>query len=45
MKEDPTGQRYLKVKHFISRGVPSSLVTLVVVITLGYGIMQVAGID
>ncbi|KFH48204.1 putative transporter-like protein [Hapsidospora chrysogenum ATCC 11550] len=45
MKEDPAGQRYLQVKHFISRGVPSSIITLVVAITLGYGIMQVAGID
>ncbi|KAL6691948.1 ABC transporter [Trichoderma pleuroticola] len=45
MKEDATGQRYLSVKHFISRGVPSSLITLVVVVTLGYGIMEVAGLD
>jgi len=45
MKEDPAGQRYLQVKHFISRGVPSSLLTLLVVITLGYGTMRVAGID
>lgn len=45
MKEDATGQRYLRVKHFITRGIPSSLLTLVVVITLGYGIMQVAGLD
>lgn len=45
MKEDATGQRYLRVKHFISRGIPSSFITLVVVITLGYGIMQVAGLD
>ncbi|KAM0201696.1 hypothetical protein ACHAPI_001746 [Fusarium lateritium] len=45
MKEDPFGQRYLQVKHFISRGVPSSLITLVVVVTLGYGIMQLAGLD
>ncbi|PCD29005.1 hypothetical protein AU210_011549 [Fusarium oxysporum f. sp. radicis-cucumerinum] len=45
MKEDPFGQRYLQVKYFISRGVPSSLITLVVVVTLGYGIMQVAGLD
>lgn len=43
MKEDPTGQRYLRVKHFISRGVPSSLVTLVVVITVGYGAMSISG--
>lgn len=45
MKEDAFGQRYLQVKHFISRGVPSSLLTLVVVVTLGYGLMQVAGLD
>ena len=45
MKEDAVGQRYLHVKHFISRGVPSSLLTLLVVMTLGYGIMQVAGLD
>ncbi|OHF02440.1 SPX domain-containing protein, partial [Colletotrichum orchidophilum] len=45
MKEDPTGQRYLRVKHFISRGVPSSILTLVVVVSLGYGLMRVAGLD
>lgn len=45
MKEDATGQRYLQVKHFISRGIPSSVLTLAVVVTLGYGIMQVAGLD
>ncbi|KAF4971924.1 hypothetical protein FSARC_1367 [Fusarium sarcochroum] len=45
MKEDPFGQRYLQVKHFVSRGVPSSIITLVVVVTLGYGLMQVAGLD
>ncbi|KAJ2901326.1 hypothetical protein MKZ38_001938 [Zalerion maritima] len=41
MKEDAMGQRYLQVKHFISRGVPASLMTLVVVITIGYGAMSV----
>ncbi|KAM4066919.1 SPX domain-containing protein [Hirsutella rhossiliensis] len=35
MKEDAAGQRYLQVKHFISRGVPSSVMTLAVVMTLG----------
>ncbi|RDW82378.1 hypothetical protein BP6252_03490 [Coleophoma cylindrospora] len=40
MMEDPhTGQRYLQVKHFISRGIPASVLTLVVVITVGYGSM------
>ncbi|KAK5661420.1 hypothetical protein OQA88_11320 [Cercophora sp. LCS_1] len=43
MKEDPTGQRYLQVKHFISRGVPSSILTLIVVVTVGYGAMRVTG--
>ena len=41
MKEDSMGQRYLQVKHFISRGIPSSLMTLVVVLTIGYGCMRV----
>ncbi|PHH81941.1 hypothetical protein CDD82_7480 [Ophiocordyceps australis] len=45
MKEDAAGQRYLRVKHFISRGVPSSIITLLVVLTLGYGIMEIAGLD
>ena len=45
MKEDPTGQRYLQVKHFISRGVPSSILTLIVAVTLGYGLMEIAGLD
>lgn len=44
MKEDATGQRYLNVKHFISRGVPSSLLTLSVVTTVGYAAMKIAGI-
>ncbi|KAK4204818.1 putative transporter [Triangularia verruculosa] len=43
MKEDPAGQRYLKVKHFISTGVPSSVLTLVVVVTVGYVAMRVSG--
>ncbi|KAI9791855.1 MAG: low-affinity phosphate transporter [Peltula sp. TS41687] len=44
MMEDPqTGQRYLRVKHFISRGVPSSILTFLVVITVGYGLMMVVG--
>ncbi|KAL2261200.1 hypothetical protein VTK26DRAFT_4582 [Humicola hyalothermophila] len=43
MKEDPTGQRYLEVKHFIRCGVPSSVLTLVVVVTVGYAAMRVTG--
>lgn len=45
MMEDPqTGQRYLQVKHFISRGIPASIITFLVVITLGYGLLLVAGL-
>lgn len=33
------------VKHFISRGVPSSVITLIVTVTIGYGAMAVAGLD
>ncbi|KAK8085948.1 hypothetical protein PG994_000922 [Apiospora phragmitis] len=43
MKEDATGQRYLTVNHFISRGIPASIMTLGVVVTLGYGAMRVMG--
>ncbi|CAG8959713.1 hypothetical protein HYFRA_00001619 [Hymenoscyphus fraxineus] len=43
MEDSQTGQRYLQVKHFISRGVPASLCTLLVVISVGYGLMLVVG--
>ncbi|KAI0394620.1 SPX-domain-containing protein [Xylariaceae sp. FL0594] len=43
MKEDATGQRYLSVKHFITRGIPSSILALFVVVTIGYGAMRVIG--
>lgn len=42
--EDPqTGQRYLQVKHFITRGVPASIMAYVVIITVGYGLMRAVG--
>ena len=44
MEDSQTGQRYLQVKHFISRGIPSSIMTLIVVITVGYGLMYVVGL-
>ncbi len=44
MEDSQTGQRYLRVQHFISRGIPSSIIVLVVVITLGYGLLRVAGL-
>ena len=43
MEDSQTGQRYLQVKHFISRGIPASVITLLVVITVGYGSMLVVG--
>ncbi|KAI5820590.1 SPX domain-containing protein [Pyronema omphalodes] len=43
MEDQQTGERYLSVKHFITRGVPSSLLTFGVVVTVGYGLMKVAG--
>ncbi|KAI9695187.1 MAG: low-affinity phosphate transporter [Bogoriella megaspora] len=41
MEDSQTGKRYLSVKHFITRGVPSSIITFVVIITVGYGLMRV----
>lgn len=43
MLEDPqTGHRYLRVQHFLSRGIPASIITFLVVITVGYGLLRVA---
>ncbi|KAK4954722.1 low-affinity phosphate transporter [Elasticomyces elasticus] len=39
MEDSQTGQRYLQVRHFLTRGIPSSLIAFCVVITLGYGLM------
>lgn len=44
MEDSHTGQRYLQVKHFISRGIPSSVVTLAVVVSVGYGLMLIVGL-
>ncbi|KAI1934339.1 low-affinity phosphate transporter [Ophidiomyces ophidiicola] len=44
MEVPETGQRYLRVKHFISRGIPASLISFAVVVTVGYGLMIVAGL-
>lgn len=43
MLEDPqTGHRYLRVQHFLSRGIPASLITFLVVISVGYGLLLIA---
>ncbi|PSN61210.1 hypothetical protein BS50DRAFT_604187 [Corynespora cassiicola Philippines] len=43
MEDQRTGQRYLEVKHFLTRGVPASVLTFFVIITLGYGLMLAVG--
>ncbi|KAL5418228.1 hypothetical protein PMIN03_001207 [Paraphaeosphaeria minitans] len=43
MEDQRTGQRYLGVKHFLTRGVPASLIAFAVVVTVGYGLMLAAG--
>ncbi|KAJ9245107.1 hypothetical protein DTO169E5_974 [Paecilomyces variotii] len=44
MEVPQTGQRYLRVQHFLTRGIPASLLSFGVVVTLGYGLMVVAGL-
>lgn len=44
MEVPETGVRYLQVRHFLTRGVPSSIIAFVVVITLGWGLMVAAGL-
>jgi phosphate transporter len=44
MMEDPqTGQRYLQVRHFITRGIPASIVACGIIVTVGYGLMRAVG--
>ncbi|POS85678.1 hypothetical protein EPUL_002506 [Erysiphe pulchra] len=44
MLENPeTGHRYLKAKHFITRGLPSSFVSSVIILTVGYVLMRIVG--
>lgn len=40
---DEVGDRYLTVGTFITRGVPSSLITYAVIVTMGYGLMKTVG--
>lgn len=44
MEVPETGQRYLHVKHFLTRGIPASIMAFAVVITVGYGLMLAAGL-
>lgn len=40
---DEVGDRYLTVGTFITRGVPSSLISYIVIVTMGYGLMKLVG--
>ncbi|KAK5175361.1 low-affinity phosphate transporter [Saxophila tyrrhenica] len=44
MEDSQTGQRYLQVRHFLTRGIPASIIAYVVIITIGYGLMYAAGL-
>ncbi|KAL2868873.1 putative plasma membrane phosphate transporter Pho87 [Aspergillus lucknowensis] len=45
MTEVPqTGQRYLQVRHFFTRGIPASLMSFAVIVTVGYGLMYIVGL-
>ncbi len=44
MEVPETGVRYLRVKHFLTRGIPASIFSFVVVITVGYGLMLAVGL-
>lgn len=43
LEDSQTGHRYLRVQHFLTRGIPASIITFAVVITVGYGLLLVAG--
>ncbi|TGZ80999.1 SPX domain-containing protein [Ascodesmis nigricans] len=43
MMEDMMGRRYLRVAHFLTRGVPASVLTFGVIVTVGYGLMRIVG--
>ncbi len=42
MEDGDTGKRYLRVSHFLTRGIPSSIITFVIIITVGYGLLLAA---
>ncbi|KIW14686.1 hypothetical protein PV08_07470 [Exophiala spinifera] len=44
MEVPETGVRYLRVKHFLTRGIPSSIMSFGVIVTVGYGLMMAAGL-
>ncbi|KAL8895077.1 MAG: hypothetical protein Q9192_003859 [Flavoplaca navasiana] len=42
MEDGDTGKRYLRVSHFLTRGIPSSIITFAIIITIGYGLLLAA---
>lgn len=44
MEVPETGVRYLQVKHFLTRGVPASILAFGVIVTVGYGLMMAVGL-
>ena len=42
MEDSQTGKRYLRVRHFLTRGIPSSIIVFAIVVSIGYGLMLVA---
>jgi len=44
MEVPETGVRYLRVQHFLTRGVPSSILAGATIVTVGYGLMVAAGL-
>lgn len=42
MEDGDTGKRYLRVSHFLTRGIPSSIIAFVIIITVGYGLLLAA---
>jgi phosphate transporter len=44
MEVPETGVRYLQVKHFLTRGIPASILAFGVIVTVGYGLMMAVGL-
>lgn len=42
--EDDMGQRYLEPADFFKNGIPASIVTVIIIITLGYAILFQMGL-
>lgn len=43
MMEDEMGVRYLSTMDFIKSGIPGSVLAMLCVITIGYGLMSIVG--